>query len=317
MRKTFIQGPSTSPPNTKMSNPNSHHYDGITRLVNLYNTIPAGFRVSQQSLDLIELCMKEANLEQVPDNKFAGTVFDQPLTLTSAFCIYPQSPPPSENGDGNEGDDGHTATDLNIEDMATIADDEETATVADDQEKRPFDSAFIRATHEVFHTEVFYTFKNKNGLLSVVVMTPMDLHNQIDMRGDLYNCVPGETAVEFVARVKRIAREKEESDRRLEKFGISRRFSCGSTAFQVDESEKREDNDETAEASIADEQASHAGLIYARGIMEQAGDVADKQQQFGASSTDMHPVLGFQAGVGDCIMSRKRKRALFESESDE
>jgi hypothetical protein len=47
--------------------------------------------------------------------------------------------------------------------------------------------------------------------------------------------------------------------------------------------------------SIADEQAGHtahiAGLIYARGIMEQAGAVADKRQQFRASSSDCHRFL--------------------------
>jgi hypothetical protein len=70
-------------------------------------------------------------------------------------------------------------------------------------------------------------------------------------------------------------------------IGISRRFLRGSTAFQADESEEKEGNEDTAEASIADEQAGHtshvAGLVYARGIMEQAGAVADKRQQFRAS----------------------------------
>ena len=72
---------------------------------------------------------------------------------------------------------------------------------------------------------------------------------------------------------------------------------------------------------IADEQAGYtshvAGLVYARGIMEQAGAVADKRQQFRASSTDWHRFLGFQAGVNDGEKSRKRKRAPFESEADE
>jgi hypothetical protein len=67
-------------------------------------------------------------------------------------------------------------------------------------------------------------------------------------------------------------------------IGISRRYLRGSTAFQGDESEEKEGNEDTAEASIADEQASHtsfvAGLVYARGIMEQAGAVADRRQQF-------------------------------------
>jgi superfamily II DNA helicase RecQ len=67
-------------------------------------------------------------------------------------------------------------------------------------------------------------------------------------------------------------------------------------------------------------QAGHtvhvAGMIYARGIMEQAGVVADRRQQFRTSSTDWHRFLGFQADMkhGGC---RKRKRAPFESEADE
>jgi hypothetical protein len=73
-------------------------------------------------------------------------------------------------------------------------------------------------------------------------------------------------------------------------IGISRRYLRGSTAFQADEGEEKAGNEETAEASIADEQAGYtshvAGLVYARGIMEQAGAVADKRQQFWASSTD-------------------------------
>jgi superfamily II DNA helicase RecQ len=104
-------------------------------------------------------------------------------------------------------------------------------------------------------------------------------------------------------------------------IGISRRYLRGSTAFQADESEDKEGDEDTAEASIADEQAGHtsyvAGLVYARGIMEQAGAVADKRQQFRASSTDWHRFLGFQADVDDGTKSRKRKRAPFESEADE
>jgi hypothetical protein len=75
-------------------------------------------------------------------------------------------------------------------------------------------------------------------------------------------------------------------------IGISRRFLRGSTAFQADERKEKEGDEDTAEASIADEQAGHtlyvAGLVYGRGIIEQAGAVADKQQQFRASSIDWH-----------------------------
>jgi hypothetical protein len=65
-------------------------------------------------------------------------------------------------------------------------------------------------------------------------------------------------------------------------IGISRRFLRRSTAFQADEGEEKEGNEETAEASIANEHAGHtsyvAGLVYARGITEQAGAAADKRQ---------------------------------------
>ncbi|KAI8930521.1 hypothetical protein NX059_012133 [Plenodomus lindquistii] len=106
-------------------------------------------------------------------------------------------------------------------------------------------------------------------------------------------------------------------------IGISRRFLRGSTAFQANEGEENEAwNEENAWSAIADMQAGHtmhiAGMIYARGIMEQAGAVADKRQQFRMSSTDWHRFLGFQPSVDDndggC---KKRKRAPFETEADE
>jgi RecQ family ATP-dependent DNA helicase len=105
-------------------------------------------------------------------------------------------------------------------------------------------------------------------------------------------------------------------------IGISRRFLRGSTAFKAEEGEENEEwSEDNIAASIADEQAGHtahvAGLIYARGIMEQAGAVADKRQQFRASSTDWHRFLGFQGGAEEETKSRKRKRAPFESEADE
>ena len=66
-------------------------------------------------------------------------------------------------------------------------------------------------------------------------------------------------------------------------IGISRRFLRRSTAFKAEEGEEKEEwDEENAAGSIADEQAGHtahvAGLIYARGIIEQAGAVADKRQ---------------------------------------
>ena len=104
-------------------------------------------------------------------------------------------------------------------------------------------------------------------------------------------------------------------------IGISRRFLRGSTAFRAEEDDENQEwDEENFVSAIADEQAGHtahiAGMIYARGIMEQAGAVADKRQQFRISSTDWHRFLGFQASSTEdgC---RKRKRARFESEADE
>ena len=72
---------------------------------------------------------------------------------------------------------------------------------------------------------------------------------------------------------------------------------------------------------IADEQAGHtahiAGLIYARGIMEQTGAVADKRQQFRASSMDWHRFLGFQSAMDEGCGGKRRKRAPFESQAEE
>jgi superfamily II DNA helicase RecQ len=58
-------------------------------------------------------------------------------------------------------------------------------------------------------------------------------------------------------------------------------------------------------------------LIYARGIIEQAGAVANKRQQFRASSSDWHQFLGFEEGKKKEKASKKRKRAPFKCEADE
>jgi hypothetical protein len=62
-------------------------------------------------------------------------------------------------------------------------------------------------------------------------------------------------------------------------------------AFRTEEGEDNEEwNKENAAMFVADKQAGHtahvAGMVYARGIMEQAGAVADRRQQFWMSSTD-------------------------------
>jgi hypothetical protein len=74
-------------------------------------------------------------------------------------------------------------------------------------------------------------------------------------------------------------------------ISISWRFLRRSTAFKAEEGDKNKAwDEEQAGALIADKQAGHtahiAGLIYARGIIEQARAVADKQQQFWALSSN-------------------------------
>jgi superfamily II DNA helicase RecQ len=94
------------------------------------------------------------------------------------------------------------------------------------------------------------------------------------------------------------------------------------TAFQAKEGDENEEwNEENVRSAIADMQAGHtvhvAGMIYARGIIEQAGAVADRRQQFRTLSTDWHRFLGFQAEREHEKGCRKRKRAPFKSEADE
>jgi hypothetical protein len=65
-------------------------------------------------------------------------------------------------------------------------------------------------------------------------------------------------------------------------ISISRRFLRGSTAFKAEEGDEKEAwDEEQAGALIADKQVGYTahiiGLIYARGIIEQARAVADKR----------------------------------------
>ena len=104
-------------------------------------------------------------------------------------------------------------------------------------------------------------------------------------------------------------------------IGISRRFMRKGSAFQADEGDENKAwDDENMAGMIADLQAGHtshvAGMIYARGIMEMAGAVADRRLQFRMSSTDWHRFLGFQMD-GEEDNSKKRKRAPFECEADQ
>ncbi|KAI1663164.1 DEAD/DEAH box helicase [Pyrenophora tritici-repentis] len=113
-----------------------------------------------------------------------------------------------------------------------------------------------------------------------------------------------------------------EALKRESRIAMGQEWTFAGYREMADEGEENKEwAEEQAGDSIADEQAGHtshvAGLVYARGIMEQSGAVADRRQQFRASSTDWHRFLGFQAGLDDQRRSSKRKRAPFESEADE
>ena len=75
---------------------------------------------------------------------------------------------------------------------------------------------------------------------------------------------------------------------------------------------------------ITDLQAAYsshvAGIVYGRGIIEQAGTTAHRQRIFRLSSTDWHRFLGFISADSNIEISpnsHKRKRALWEEEADE
>jgi hypothetical protein len=81
-------------------------------------------------------------------------------------------------------------------------------------------------------------------------------------------------------------------------IGISRRLLRKSAAFQAGEGDENEEwNEENIASVIADMQTGHtvhvAGILYTRGIVERAGKVAERRQQFWMSSTDLHQFLGF------------------------
>ncbi|TKA39473.1 hypothetical protein B0A49_14047 [Cryomyces minteri] len=106
-------------------------------------------------------------------------------------------------------------------------------------------------------------------------------------------------------------------------IGISRKYMRGSTTFRMDEEDEDGDWNEDEGAAIADEQAGHtshiAGMIYARGVMEQSGVVASKRQRFRASSITWHRFLGFASSREQAVAGRgaKRTAAPFEVETEE
>src|SRR5579871_5449988 len=111
-------------------------------------------------------------------------------------------------------------------------------------------------------------------------------------------------------------------------IGISRRFMRGSTSFQHEDDEGREfETVDDVSAEVQDLQAGHtshvAGMIYARGIMEQSGVVASMRQHFRKSSENWHGFLGFRSANVDINdgsnqgISYKHMRFPFEEEANE
>jgi hypothetical protein len=116
-------------------------------------------------------------------------------------------------------------------------------------------------------------------------------------------------------------------------IGISRRFLRPSSMFpnNAQEGEPPDAIDEEDGAlgddpeqwlgQIADLQAGHsshvAGMVYARGIMEQSGAILERRQQFRVSSTDWHQFLGFESSQASASVLGKRKRAPFEVDAQE
>lgn len=70
---------------------------------------------------------------------------------------------------------------------------------------------------------------------------------------------------------------------------------------------------------IADLQAAHsshvAGMVYGRGIQEQAGTTAHWREMFRLSSTDWHQFLGFRVPAPPSTLG-KRKQAPWEDEAE-
>ncbi|KKZ66219.1 hypothetical protein EMCG_08055 [[Emmonsia] crescens] len=121
-------------------------------------------------------------------------------------------------------------------------------------------------------------------------------------------------------------------------IAISRRFMCSSSGFKNNSQQEEEeqvagsngDEDEAMDPEewlgrITDMQAAHtshvAGMVYARGIMEQAGTTHRRREMFRLSSTDWHRFLGFESATNekttrDAVLG-KRKRAPGETEAEE
>ncbi|EDN04941.1 conserved hypothetical protein [Histoplasma mississippiense (nom. inval.)] len=121
-------------------------------------------------------------------------------------------------------------------------------------------------------------------------------------------------------------------------IAISRQFMRPSSAFKNNSQQEEEeqvagsngDEDEPMDPEewlgrITDMQAAHtshvAGMVYARGITEQAGTTHRRREMFRLSSTDWHRFLGFESATTekttrDAVLG-KRKRAPWETEAEE
>lgn len=114
---------------------------------------------------------------------------------------------------------------------------------------------------------------------------------------------------------------------------ISRKFIRPSSQFPENRQEGQDPIDHKEESNepedwlgqIADFQAGHsahvAGMIYARGIMEQSGVAHDRREKYRVSSTDWHRFLGFiSANLPESMPESslgKRRRAPWETDAKE
>jgi hypothetical protein len=103
-------------------------------------------------------------------------------------------------------------------------------------------------------------------------------------------------------------------------ISINRRYMRGRTAFDKDEDGSDGNDGETGEDEIGDLQAGHgshvAGMVYARGMFEMDGAVANKRQQFQKSSIDWHRLWAIQSAM-EMRPDQKRKRDAFEEEASQ
>lgn len=102
-------------------------------------------------------------------------------------------------------------------------------------------------------------------------------------------------------------------------IAMSRRYLQARHGFEYDEEDEQGEVNED-EDNIIDLSAGHAShiawSIYARGISERDGEVANKREQFRRVSESWHRFLGFESSWEDGRRQRRRAREPFEKEAE-